>query len=94
VAPRKKGAVVIWRVDVRDVRQLDGRVSRWTLDARTPYLATVVYADVVGRAVLWLQSDEYSGDPELDALVIDCVQREIARRRFVRQLDSIGVGAR
>lgn len=74
------------------MRRHDG-LLRWTLDASTPDLETVVYADTTtAGTVVFLQSDEYvstAGDPELDELVIEQIKAAVAGRYVSRRLDDL-----
>lgn len=82
----------VWRVRVREVRRLWGGL-RWTIDASTPDLEAVVYADsTAGGSVYDLQSDEYSGttgDEALDDVVRQCVRDALATRNACQLLDGI-----
>jgi hypothetical protein len=95
---RARHDALAWRLAVREVRRLDGNLFRWVITAQTLDIETVVYADALARgSTLWIHTDYCSGtsgDAQLDELICERIAREVARRRFVRQAELIGLGAR
>jgi hypothetical protein len=89
---------VRWRVTVRGVRPTDAFGARWTVGAVAGSLALTVYADVTRGGTVWsLQSDDFigtSGYADLDARVIEHIQRVLTHREVVRQIDTIEARAR